>query len=53
MELWAAGGALADAAEVIPGIKAGFVAIVPFELEGVLADGRDFDGARRRFIHLQ
>ena len=43
--------AVADAAEVFPGVEAGLVAVVPLELEGVLADGRDLDGPGRRFVH--
>src|SRR6266702_179598 len=45
--------ALADAAQVIPRVDAGFVAVVPLELQRVLADRSDVHRSRRRFVHHQ
>src|ERR1035437_1601479 len=50
---WVAQVALADAPQVVPGVDAGFVAVVPFELQCVLADGRHFDRTGRLLIHRQ
>jgi hypothetical protein len=36
-------GGVADVAEVVPGVEAGFMAVIPFEADGVVADRSDLD----------
>ena len=44
---------VADVAQIVPGVKAGFVSVVPLEAQGILADRLNIRGARRSLIHRE